>query len=90
MIGKTLAHYEIDRSFGLFPASKDPGIHTYRLFDRAIIELQAGRLDASVATLTELAGRQSDVFSPAILRDSPLFDALRGHDGFQRLIAERS
>jgi len=81
---------EIDRSFTLFPASKDPWIATWRLYDKADILIQAGRHADAVAVLGELMQRQTDVISPAILRNSPVFDPLRGREDFEALLSQVS
>ena len=81
---------EIDRSMKLFPASKDPWILTWRLYDKAYIQMLAGKPAAAVQTLSELMQRQTDVISPAILASSPIFDPLRGRDDFKALLAEVS
>lgn len=81
---------EIDRSMKLYPASKDPWIQTYRIYDKAYIQMLAGQPEAAVQTLSELMQRQTDVISPAILGSSPIFDPLRGRDDFKALLAEVS
>jgi serine/threonine-protein kinase len=78
---------EIGRSLDLFPASKDAWIRTWRLYDRALIQVLAGRPEEAVSTLTDLMSRQTDVVSPSILANSPQFDGLRGRDDFQALLA---
>jgi tetratricopeptide (TPR) repeat protein len=80
----------IERSFALFPASKDRWIATWRQYDRVVIELLLARPDAAVATLADLMQRQTDIVSPAILAGSPVFDALRGREDFRALIARHS
>jgi TolB-like protein/Flp pilus assembly protein TadD len=84
------ARAEIQRSFALYPASKDPWIMTWRRWDLAIVQLLAGEHEAAVQTLAELMTRQTDVVSPAILRHSPLLDDLRGREDFQALLAAQS
>ena len=81
---------EIQRSFELFPASKDPWIATWRLRDLVFIQILSGQPEAAVQTLADLLARQTDVISAAILRNSPYFDDLRDRDDFQRLLADRS
>ncbi len=78
---------EIRRSFELYPASKDPWIATWRLWDLAYVQMLAGDHEGAVATLSELMSHQTDVISPAILRGSPHFDDLRGREDFEALLA---
>ena len=79
---------EIERSFGLFPASHDPWIQTYRLLDQAYIQMLIGQPADAVKTLIGLMQRQTDIISPAILGTSPMFDPLRERDDFQVLLAQ--
>jgi tetratricopeptide (TPR) repeat protein len=78
---------EVQRSFDLFPASKDLWIQTYRLYDLAYAQTLADEPGAAVQTLTELMKRQTDVISPAILVTSPHFDDLREREDFKALLA---
>ncbi len=81
---------EIEHSFDLYPASKDPWIRTWRQWDLVYIQMLGGQHEAAVATLADLMTHQSDAISPAILRNSPHFDELRDRDDFKALLAERS
>jgi non-specific serine/threonine protein kinase len=78
----------IEATFTLFPASKDPWIATWRMLDKATIQIQAGLHEDAVQTLDDLLQHQTDCISPAMLRNSPRFDDLRERDDFRRLIAE--
>jgi serine/threonine protein kinase/tetratricopeptide (TPR) repeat protein len=84
------ARAAIARSFELYPASKDRWIETWRLYDQVLVEMLSDRAAAAVATLADLAKRQTDVISPAILDSSPVFDALRGRSDFQKLLGASS
>jgi len=81
---------EVQHSLELFPASKDPWIATWRLWDLAYIQMLCGQPEDAVETLADLMTRQTDVISPAILHNSPFFDELRGREDFQRLLTEWS
>ncbi|MBU1676649.1 tetratricopeptide repeat protein, partial [bacterium] len=77
---------EIERAFGLYPASKDRWIQTWRLYDLALVQMLTGRSAEAVATLGELLKRRTDVISPSILRSTPDLDGLRGRPDFQGLL----
>lgn len=80
----------VRRSLDLFPASKDPWILTWRLWDLAYIKILAGEHADAVAILADLMGRQTDIVSPAILRSSPFLDPLRGREDFRALLARHA
>lgn len=81
---------EIARSMTMYPASKDPWIQTWRLYDLVIIQMLAGQTDTAVQTLGRLIERQTDVISPALLQSTPDLDPLRGRDDFKALLAKVS
>jgi len=81
---------ELGRSFDLYPASHDRWIQTYRILDRAYVQMLTGSPAAAVLSLTELMQRQTDVISPSILAENPMFDPLRGRDDFKALLAKFS
>jgi TolB-like protein/Tfp pilus assembly protein PilF len=95
MLGKVLANRdrpddalrEANAALTLPPATTDAWLRHYRLFDRAVVEIVAGKHDAAVEHLGELLSQPCDQVSVDLLRLSPLFDPLRDHPGFQRLIA---
>jgi Flp pilus assembly protein TadD len=84
------ARDQLERSFTLYPASKDPWIMTWRWWDQAYIQLLSGDHEAAVKTLARLVAHPSDIISPAMLQHSPFFDDLRGRDDFQALLAAQS
>jgi len=80
----------VQLSLDLFPASKDPWIATWRMWDLAYVQMLCGQAEDAVRTLESLMSRQTDIISPAILRNSPYFDELRGREDFQRLLSDQS
>jgi hypothetical protein len=60
----------------------------WRLCTVAYLEVLAGRRDSAVARLTEVLGKPSErCASRALLRSDPSWAPLRGHPGFERLLA---
>ena len=52
----------------------------------ALFEAWTGRHDEAVAHLGALLAQPSDQVSVGLLRESPLYDPLRKHPGFVRLL----
>jgi TolB-like protein/Flp pilus assembly protein TadD len=77
---------EIRRTFQLYPVSKDPWILTWREFDLAHIQVLAGRPAEAVETLARLLQKPTDVISPWILENSPVFDSLRDREDYKELM----
>jgi TolB-like protein/tetratricopeptide (TPR) repeat protein len=76
------------RALTLRPASNDAWLLMYRKLDLAVVEIVVGEHDAAIKHLRELIEQPSDQASPALLRQSPLFDPLRGDPKFERLAAD--
>ncbi|HEX5042477.1 MAG TPA: tetratricopeptide repeat protein, partial [Candidatus Polarisedimenticolaceae bacterium] len=68
------------------PATTDAWLRMDRLLDLALVEIEVGRHDDAVAHLGELLAQPSDQVSVPLLRLSPLYDPLRNHPGFMRLV----
>jgi TolB-like protein/Flp pilus assembly protein TadD len=77
---------EARMALGLYPATHDAWIRQYRVFDLAIVEILTGRHDAAIERLGELLAQPSNQVSVGLLQNSPLFDPLRQHPGFARLL----
>ena len=95
-LGDVLAHLgrpddairEARAALTMPPVTTDQWVRQYRLFDLAIVEMNAGQHDAAIEHLGELLSQPSDQVSVEQLRLSPLFDPLRKEEGFGRLVGE--
>jgi hypothetical protein len=73
-------------ALGLFPATHDAWIRQYRELDLALVEILTGHHDAAIERLGQLLSQPSNLVSVPELQLSPLFEPLRKHPGFMRLI----
>jgi len=74
----------------MYPADKDVWIHSWRVYDLAIVLILSEEFDEAMLTLRELAETQTDALSPALLRKSPAFDPLRDREDFEALVRAQS
>jgi serine/threonine protein kinase/TolB-like protein/Flp pilus assembly protein TadD len=77
---------EARMALGLYPAPQDAWIRQYRIFDLAVVEMLTGHHGSAIERLGELLSQPSNQVSVDLLRLSPLFDPLREHSGFARLL----
>jgi TolB-like protein len=83
---KTAAIREGRAAVAAMPVSKEAFDGPYRLEDLARIYAAVGERDAAVELLRQLLAMPFDLAAPA-LRIDPAWAPLRGHPGFERLIA---
>jgi serine/threonine-protein kinase len=74
------------RAAELLPVSKDAMLGTYRAIDLAQIYTMVGEKDAAIDELEHLLSIPSPL-SVHLLRLDPIWDPLRNHPRFQRLVA---
>ena len=81
---------EIERYLAEVRAGPRPSQVPNALVNAAYVHVLAGQRDEAVARLSEALRLPSGIFiSPAILRADVSWAPLRGHPGFERLLAER-
>jgi serine/threonine-protein kinase len=79
---------EIDRYLAEVRAGRHPNDVPNALVNAAYVDVLSGRRDEAVARLTEALRRAGGMFiSRALLRAEPSWAPLRGHPGFERLLA---
>ena len=84
------ASREIDRYVADVRSAPRSAAASIALVNAAYVDVLAGRRDQAVSRLSEALRLPSGIFvSPALLREEASWAPLRGHPGFERLIAER-
>ena len=76
-----------EEAVALYPMSRDAFYGPDFERDRAVVYAWVGHLDDAVALLARLLAIPSEV-TVADLRFDPIWEPLRGHPGFQRLVGE--
>jgi tetratricopeptide (TPR) repeat protein len=75
-----------ERAVSLFPLERDPYTAPAFLVDLAETYAHSGRTDDAIETL-ERALSIPEMLTPHYIRLDPRWDPLRGHPGFERIIA---
>jgi tetratricopeptide (TPR) repeat protein len=79
---------EVRRSLELYPASHDSWMRSWRVGDLITVLTRAGRHEEAVDEIRDLLAQSNEVLSVDLLRNSPVYDSLRGREDFEALLRD--